>query len=128
MHHLVSEVDRDRLKLDTIVIPAHDEGFKNVFMAQQQWFPVLPIHADMIDRLRYIAVYRVAPKSAITHYARITSIEPLPGGKNLIVKFTKPRAIGPLRYHKHGEVKPIQGRRYAEVRKLRKASSLDDAF
>lgn len=128
MKYPESEIDRDRFRLDTIVIPAHDEGFNDVFMEQHQWFPLLPVHANMIQRLRYVAVYRVAPISAITHYARIISIEPLPTGKNLVVKFEKPRAIGPLKYHKHGGVKPIQGRKYAEMRKLKRASSLEDAF
>jgi hypothetical protein len=61
--------------IDTVVVPAQDEGFEQVFMGEDRWYKVR-IHGRMIPKLKYAAVYRVAPTSAITHVAPISSIEP----------------------------------------------------
>jgi hypothetical protein len=61
--------------IDTVVVPAQDEGFEQVFMGEDRWYKVR-IHGSMIPKLKYAAVYRVAPTSAITHVAPISSIEP----------------------------------------------------
>jgi hypothetical protein len=114
--------------VDTIVIPAHEKGFENVFMRQRCWWPAPPIQRKLVAKIRYIAVYRAAPVSAITHYALITRIEALPDSIKTIIKFSRPKKIGPLRYVPGGQVKPVQGRRYTVLAKLREAKTLDDAF
>lgn len=84
----------------------------------------------MASQLKYIAVYRVAPTQAITHYAPIRSIEPWdkePG--KVVLNFAEPaKQIGPLALVKNGQVKHLQGLRYTSFHKLQKATSLDDAF
>lgn len=59
---------RDRSGIDTVVVPAREGGFKEVFLGQDRWYAVR-IHPSMISQLKYVAVYRKAPLSAITHYA-----------------------------------------------------------
>ena len=60
-------------ELNTIVVPAREQGFEE-FIENNRWFAIR-IHASMIDKLKYIAAYQIAPISAITHYAEIASIE-----------------------------------------------------
>jgi hypothetical protein len=114
--------------LDTIVIPAQEEGFQKVFMGQHCWWPALRIDPKLLDRIKYIAAYRAAPVSAITHYASIVSIEDLPNSNRHIIRFSRPEEIGPLRYIPGGQVKPVQGRRYTTIARLRQAKTLEDAF
>ena len=52
--------------LDTVIVPAHDEGFKQVFLGEDRWYKVR-IHGSMSPKLKHIAAYRTAPVSAITH-------------------------------------------------------------
>ena len=57
------------------MVPALKDGFEKVFLGQNRWYKVR-IHPSMISQLKYVAVYRTALVSAITHYAPIRSIEP----------------------------------------------------
>ncbi|MGH8245822.1 MAG: hypothetical protein ACREUU_05250, partial [Gammaproteobacteria bacterium] len=62
----------DPSELDTIVVPARDDGFHETFLGQNRWHAVR-IHGAMRPQIRYLAVYRVAPMSAITHVAPVKS-------------------------------------------------------
>lgn len=55
---------------DTVVFPAHEEGFRKAFLDENKWYYVR-IGKDRIPKLRYVAVYVGAPVSKITHYAKI---------------------------------------------------------
>lgn len=120
----------DRSEIDTLVVPALEEGFHQVFLGENRWWPVLRISQAIASQLKYIAVYRAAPISAITHYAQIHSITPL--GDNagkFVIDFSGPaKPIGPIRLIKGGAVRAVQGRRYAQLSKLLKARNLDEAF
>jgi len=83
----------------------------------------------MISQLKYVAVYRTAPVSPITHYAPIRSIEPWENSGEMVINFAEPaRELGPLKLTKSGRVKHLQGLRYTNFEKLKKATSLDEAF
>jgi hypothetical protein len=119
---------RDPSGLDTIVVPAREGGFKEVFLGENRWWQVR-IHPSMISQLKYVAVYRTAPISAITHYAPIRSIEPWKNTGKMVINFTEPaRELGPLKLTKNGRVSHLQGLRYTNFEKLRTANSLDEAF
>jgi len=119
---------RDRSGLDTVVVPALKDGFEKVFLGEDRWYKVR-IHPSMISQLKYVAVYRTAPVSAITHYAPIRSIEPWQNSGKMVINFTEPaRELGPLKLTKNGRVKHLQGLRYTNFEKLKKATSLDEAF
>jgi hypothetical protein len=58
-----------RAESDTIIVPAREDGFKEVFIGLNQWYAIR-IGAAMKDRIKYIAAYQVAPVSAITQSRR----------------------------------------------------------
>jgi hypothetical protein len=83
----------------------------------------------MIPKLKYVAVYRTAPVSPITHYAPIRSIEPWQNSGKMVINFTEPcPRTRPLKLTKNGRVKHLQGLRYTNFEKLKSATSLDEAF
>jgi hypothetical protein len=65
----------DPSDLDTIVVPAREEGFRDVFMGENMW-RAIRIHPSMLPKIRHIAAYQVQPHSAITHIADVDRIEP----------------------------------------------------
>lgn len=74
------EIDIDHEKtedvddLDTIIVPAMEEGFNETFLGENCWYAIR-ISAPMLNRIKYIAAYQVYPVSAITHYAAVDRIE-----------------------------------------------------
>jgi hypothetical protein len=73
----IAEGKRKRIDvegLDTIVVPANEEGFNEVFLGQNCWYAIR-ISSAMIDRIKFIASYQTAPISAITYYAQVAKIE-----------------------------------------------------
>jgi hypothetical protein len=114
--------------LDTVVVPAQNEGFEQVFLGENRWYKVR-IHGSMKPKLKYVAVYRVAPTSAITHVAPISSIEPWQDTGKKVINFAKPaEEIGPIKLVRKGKVKAPQGLRYTSYDRLMNAKTLDDAF
>ena len=69
----------DPSEIDTIVAPARSEGFHEVFLGKNRWYAIR-IQSSMKPKIHYIAVYQVAPVSAITHVAEVADIEPWKGG------------------------------------------------
>jgi hypothetical protein len=119
---------RDPSDLDTVVVPAREDGFEKVFLGQDRWYQVR-IHPSMISQLKYVAVYRTAPVSAITHYAPIRSIEQWENTGKMVINFTEhAREVGPLKLTEGGKVRHLQGLRYTNFAKLKNANSLDEAF
>jgi len=114
--------------IDTIVVPARDDGFSDVFLGENRWYKIR-IHSSMIPRLKHIAVYRVQPESAITHIAPIASIEQWPETRKYVVNFAEPaKPIGPIRLIPNGRVRAPQAPRYTSRARLEQAKTLDDAF
>ena len=84
-------------ELNTIVVPANEEGFKEVFLEKNQWYAIR-ISSSMIDRIKYIAGYQTAPISAITYYAEVSKIEKYKDTGKYIVYFKDPaKKIGPIK-------------------------------
>ncbi|HEY5049023.1 MAG TPA: GIY-YIG nuclease family protein [Rhizomicrobium sp.] len=82
-------------ELDTIVIPAQLEGFKEVFLGEDCWYPVR-IAGGRLDQIKYIAGYQIKPVQAITHYARVASFEPYgENGKWKLIFSEKAKEIVP---------------------------------
>ena len=87
------------------------------------------MHSSMIPKIKYIAAYRVAPESAITHIAPVASIEQWPETNKYVVNFAEPaKQIGPIRLLSGGSVRPPQAPRYTSHARLEKATNLDEAF
>lgn len=115
-------------EVDTVVVPAWEEGFRRVFLGENRWWAIR-IHAAMRPQIKYIAVYQVDPISAITHVAPIKSIEPWEDTGKFVVNFAEPaREIGPIPLVKGGRVKALRNLRYTTRERLSGAKTLDDIW
>ena len=118
----------DIAELDTIVVPAREEGFKETFIGENKWYSIR-IHSSMLKKIKHIAVYRVAPESAITHIAEVESIEQWQDTNKYVLNFAAPaQSIGPIHLVPKGRVKAPQAPRYTTRALLLKAKNLDEAF
>jgi len=118
----------DPAEIDTIVVPAREDGFQETFMAENRWYSIR-IHSSMISKLKYIAVYRVAPESAITHIATVASIEQWKDTSKYVVNFVGDAStIGPIALVHKGTGKAPQGPRYTSRTRLDEAKNLDQVF
>ncbi len=118
----------DPSEIDTIVVPAREDGFKEVFIGENCWHAIR-IHPSMIPKIKYIAGYQVAPVSAITHVAKVKLIKQWKDTNKYILYFTEPAdKIGPIKLVPKGTVKALQNSRYTSMERLRKAKTLEEAF
>jgi len=114
--------------IDTVVVPAREDGFQDTFIKENRWYAIR-IHGTMRPQIKYIAVYQVAPQSAITYVAPVSSIEPWGDTKKFVVNFAEPaRKIGPISLKRNGIVKALQNLRYTNYERLVHAQSLDDIW
>ena len=112
--------------VDTIVIPAREENFNKVFIGENQWYAIR-IGAAMKQRLKYIAAYQVAPKSAVTHIAEVSVIRPYKDTGKYCVLFKEPaQEIKPIKMRE--SKKAPQGPVYVRKDDLLSASHFEDAF
>jgi hypothetical protein len=120
----------DPSNLDTVVVPAQAEGFEETFIGENRWYQIR-INSSMIPKIKYIAAYRVAPESAITHVAAVKNIERWKDTAKSVLNFSEPaKAIGPIKLlpKPTGKVKAPQAPRYTSFERLMKAKNLDEAF
>lgn len=62
---------------DLVILSSIESGFEETFLGEKEemcWYPC-KIKEERIPKLKYIAIYRGKPISAITHYAAIKKIE-----------------------------------------------------
>ena len=110
---------------NTIVVPAQEDGFQEVFIGEDCWYAIR-IAGGRLHDIKYIAAYRTAPVSAVTHYAEVESIEPYGDGGKYKINFKAPaQKIGPIAF---GSAKAgsMQGPRYTTLEKLKSAKFVDD--
>lgn len=113
---------------DTVVVPANEDGFIEVFLNQNCWYAIR-ISGGKLNEIKYIAAYQTAPVSAITYYAEVDSIEAYGDGTKYKLNF-KENAIKieqPISFSgaKQGT---LQGPRYTNLEKLLKAKNWQDVF
>jgi hypothetical protein len=113
---------------NTIVVPAHEQGFNKVFLKDDCWYAIRISPANL-ESIKYIAAYQTAPVSAITHIAQVKAIEPYgDAGKYKLIflepakKLDEPITIG------DAKAGTMQGPRYTNSEKLKKAKTLPDLF
>ncbi|HEY5125232.1 MAG TPA: hypothetical protein VIK14_15995, partial [Ignavibacteria bacterium] len=115
-------------ELDTIVVAAQAEGFQTVFINDNCWWSIR-ISSSMIDRIKYIAAYQVAPISAITHVAEVAKIEKYKDTNKYKVYFKDPaKEINHVLLDTKKKGTAPQAPRYTTYKKLMKAKLLSDVF
>lgn len=115
-----------RAECDTIVVPAREDGFKEEFINNNQWFAIR-IGAAMKERIKYIAAYQVAPISAVTHYAEVKEIKPYKDSGKYIVYFKGPATEIDKIPLKEANKSP-QGPVYAKLSKLLDSNYFDEVI
>ena len=128
-----------------VVVPAHEKPFNYLFLGQggEHCWHEIPIAPAKLAKIKYIAAYRIAPVSAVTHCAPVDRIEPFFGmsawalidgegyrinGEKYKLVFSEPaREIGPIPKER-GETKYPQGPRYTTMKKLKCAKTLADLW
>jgi hypothetical protein len=127
----ISESHESKLRieeLDTIVVPAKEDGFNEVFLGQDCWYAIR-ISSAMLDRIKYIAGYQTSPISAVTHYAEVAKIDKHKDTNKYIVYFKEAaKDIGPIRLPKDYKGMVPYSPRYTNFKKLASAKTLSDIF
>jgi hypothetical protein len=114
-------------QLDTIVVPAQQEGFEKVFLGENCWYAVR-ISGGMLPKIKFIAAYRTQPESKVTHYASVARIEPYgEQGKYKLIFAEPAKPIGPIPFGDAPQGS-MQGPRYTSSDKLLSAKKLTDLF
>lgn len=114
-------------ELDTVVVPAQEEGFQKVFLGENCWHAIR-ISGGMLPKIKYIAAYQSHPISAITHYAPVDRIEPYgEDGKYKLIFSEKAKPITPIPF---ADSTPgmMQSPRYANFERLQTAKKITDVF
>ena len=115
-------------EVDTVVVPAREDGFREVFLGENRWYAVR-IHGTMRPQIKYVAADQVAPVMAITHVAPVKSIEPWKDTGKYVLNFSEPaREIGPVTLVQKGRVKAPQNLRYTTRKRLETAKNLDEVW
>jgi hypothetical protein len=112
--------------VDTIVVPARDPGFTEVFLGQRRWHAI-KIARTMLPKIKWIAAYQVKPVSAITYLARVAEIKPYQFhvGKYELVFEGEPQQIQPIPI---GALRHMQSPRYTNKERLLKARSASELW
>lgn len=117
----------EKVQLDTIVVPAQQDGFEEVFIGENAWYAVR-ISGGMLSKIKFIAAYRTQPESKVTHYAPVARIEPYGEQGKFKLIFAEPaKPIGPIPFADAPQGS-MQGPRYTSIDKLLKAKKLTDLF
>ncbi|MEJ8553094.1 hypothetical protein [Tepidibacter sp. Z1-5] len=115
-------------ELDTIIVPAREDGFNEVFLGEDCWYSIR-MSSSMINRVKYIAAYQTSPISAITHYAQISKIEKYDNTNKYIVYFKdSAKEIKHIKLPKDNPRLAPQAPRYTNFNKMIKAKTLEDIF
>jgi len=119
------EVRRKRGEYDTIVCPAHKDGFDKEFLGKSRWYAIR-ISKCVLPRLKYIAIYVTAPVRQVTHYGHIQAIKPWrKTGKYIVLLKGRPKRIGPVKFSP--KIK-IYSPRLALMDRLKRARTLADVL
>lgn len=110
------------------IFPARNEGFERVFLGKQQWYSVR-IAEWRIPYIKYVACYRGAPYSGITHYAKVKEIKPIQGSKKYIIYFDgEAKKLENKVRLGDSDVMEVRKLRYSNLELLKNADEISDLW
>ena len=109
--------------IDTIIAPARADGHKKAFIDQKAWWAVR-ISSSVIPKLKYLAMYEVAPASEIKWMGEIQSIKSYEDTGKYIIYLSKIYKIPPIKLGKPN-LAPF-GPRYTTYELIKNAKTLED--
>lgn len=134
---VLSNEERTEIEnLDTIIVPAKEDGFTETFLGENCWYAIR-ISPSMLDKIKYIAAYISAPKSEITYFARVDKIVKYidedtgkATDKYKVIFAAPAEPIGPIMFSrsKSNGIITMQSPRYTSFSKLSTAKKLSDLF
>lgn len=115
-------------KMNTIVVSINEEKFKRIFLGNNEWFPVR-IPEDKVKDIKYVAIYRSAPVSAITHCVQVSRIDPCEKEGEYKLVFSCP-AIRLEKSIPFGNAQRgfMKTQRYTSLQKLERAKQITELF
>ncbi len=122
--------DTDKLdisEIDTVVVPAREDGFNEEFIGNHRWYAIR-LNSSMIPKIKYIATYQISPISAITYLGEVQSIEQWKDSNKYVVNLKHaPAKIKPVKLGKDKGKAP-QSLRYSSRNRILSSSTLDEVF
>ena len=129
MFHPVNYEREADFESDVVKLADHVFGSSSIYIdiKKRVGNDVVTIGAAMKDRIKYIAAYRVAPISAVTHIAEILDIKPYKDTGKYVLIFKGPaQEIEKIRLQEPKN--SPQGPVYTKRERLLKAKTLEDAL
>ena len=117
--------NKNKRIIDTIVVLSKGTGFEDVFIKEEQWYAI-PLSKSMIPKLKYIAIYRCSPVSAITHIAKIKDILPYQNTRKYLLKFEENSIKKLKKPIKRSKNDSLRGPRYTTYKILKTSDKLSD--
>jgi len=119
--------DDAELNFNLVIFPAKDENFNKMFINGKSWYSVR-ISASKVSELKYIALYRTAPYSKITHFAKIKTIEPYEDTNKKIIYIEEPIKLSQEVCIGNTDANAMRAPRYTTLVKLKNAKQIKDLF
>lgn len=128
IRELPEEEDVNNMDFNLAIFPARNEGFEETFVGEDCWYSVR-IKEDKIPKVKYIAIYRAAPVSGITHYAKVKEIKQYQDTNKKIIIF-EGSALPLSRTIKLGntDANAMRSPRYTTLDKLLESNFVKDLF
>lgn len=113
---------------DTVIFPAHKDGFEEAFLKKKKWYYVR-VDASKIDKLKYVCLYVSKPTRAITHYAKIKKFEYIEEEKKYMIhlkgdpiELSNPIPLG------DADPNATRAPRYTKFEKILSSNTFKDLF
>ena len=118
----------EKLAWDTLVCAAKEGGFRSAFLSEHAWWAIT-INKQKLEHIKYLAIYQVAPVSAITHYGELERIELYEGGPKykLYLKAAPVELKQHVKLGKNSKLQ-IQKPRYVKLNDILKSKTLDELW
>lgn len=120
---------RNSPEIDTIVCPAQEDGFNEVFLKEHRWFQIR-IHPSKILKIKYLAMYESAPISAINYIGEVKEIKPYKntGRYEVVLKGPARKLNTPIKLSDDNSNIAPQAPRYTISSLFEGATKLEDIF